>query len=165
MYIKKATSQGLVNGYPNGAFGGEDSVTREQLVTMLWRYAGSPSAGTATFADADRIGTYAASAVAWAQSNGVVNGVGQNRFDPQGIVSRAQLATVLMNQLNRQSHLEKTDLPAYAEGPLSIAKQGLFSSGGTVTEPVAGTYDPTVIWMDATRAGNTAHVDHANVLY
>lgn len=49
--------------------------------------------------------------------------------------------------------------------PLSIAGQGMFSAGGTVTEPVAGDYDPTTNWLDTTRAGNTAHVDHANVLY
>ena len=49
--------------------------------------------------------------------------------------------------------------------PLSIAEQGMFSAGGTVTEPVAGDYDPTTNWLDTTRAGNTAHVDHANVLY
>lgn len=41
----------------------------------------------------------------------------------------------------------------------------MFSSGGTVTAPVAGTYDATTNWLDTTRAGNTAHVDHANVLY
>ena len=51
------------------------------------------------------------------------------------------------------------------DGPLTIAKQGMFSSGGTVTAPVAGTYDATTNWLDTTRAGNTAHVDHANVLY
>ena len=48
---------------------------------------------------------------------------------------------------------------------LMIAKQGMFSSGGTVTAPVEGTYDATMNWLDATRAGNTAHVDHANVFY
>ena len=48
---------------------------------------------------------------------------------------------------------------------LMIARQGMFSSGGTVTAPVEGTYDATMNWLDATRAGNTAHVDHANVFY
>lgn len=48
---------------------------------------------------------------------------------------------------------------------LVIAKQGMFSSGGTVTDPVEGGYDPTQNWLDTTRAGNTAHVDHANVFY
>lgn len=48
---------------------------------------------------------------------------------------------------------------------LVITKQGMFSSGGTVTEPVEGEYDETQNWLDSTRAGNTAHVDHANVFY
>lgn len=51
------------------------------------------------------------------------------------------------------------------EKPISIARQGLFSSGGTVTDPVPGEYDATTNWLDATRAGNTAHVDHANVFF
>ena len=51
------------------------------------------------------------------------------------------------------------------EDILMIAKQGMFSSGGTVTEPVEGEYDPTTNWLDESRAGNTAHVDHANVFY
>lgn len=48
---------------------------------------------------------------------------------------------------------------------LMIARQGMFSSGGTVTAPVEGTYDASMNWLDTTRAGNTAHVDHANVFY
>lgn len=51
------------------------------------------------------------------------------------------------------------------DGALVLIKQGMFSSGGTVTEPVDGEYDETTNWLDFTRAGNTAHVDHANVLY
>ena len=54
---------------------------------------------------------------------------------------------------------------AISSDVLMIARQGMFSSGGTVTEPVEGEYDPTTNWMDITRAGNTAHVDHANVFY
>lgn len=48
---------------------------------------------------------------------------------------------------------------------LRIAKQGMFSSGGTVTDPLPGEYDETTNWMDPERPGNTAHVDHANVFY
>lgn len=61
-----------------------------------------------------------------------------------------------------ESSEETADVP---EGALVIAKQGIFSSGGTVTEPVEGEFDETTNWLDLTRAGNTAHVDHANVLY
>ncbi len=53
----------------------------------------------------------------------------------------------------------------FAAEPFQIASQGFFSAGGTVTEPVPGKYDPTKNWLDQTRAGNTAHIDHANVLF
>lgn len=52
-----------------------------------------------------------------------------------------------------------------ASDVLMIADQGMFSSGGTVTDPIEGEYDPATSWTDPTRAGNTAHVDHANVFY
>lgn len=57
------------------------------------------------------------------------------------------------------------EMAVVPEGALVIARQGMFSSGGTVTEPVEGEFDETTNWLDLTRAGNTAHVDHANVLY
>lgn len=57
------------------------------------------------------------------------------------------------------------DIETVDSDVLMIAKQGMFSSGGTVTEPVEGEYDPTMNWMDPARPGNTAHVDHANVFY
>ena len=61
-----------------------------------------------------------------------------------------------------------TCFAAFAEetaSTLTLSEIGMFSAGGTVTEPVEGEYDPTMNWMDANRPGNTAHVDHANVLY
>ena len=67
-----------------------------------------------------------------------------------------------------QGKTESTTTEASADNDssvLTIAKQGMFSSGGTVTEPVEGEFDETTNWLDNTRAGNTAHVDHANVLY
>lgn len=48
---------------------------------------------------------------------------------------------------------------------LVIEKQGVFSSGGSVTAPIAGEYDPTQNWLDAARKGTTTHVDHANTFY
>ena len=48
---------------------------------------------------------------------------------------------------------------------LVIEKQGVFSSGGRVTEPITGEYDPTQNWLDQERKGTTTHVDHANTFY
>lgn len=48
---------------------------------------------------------------------------------------------------------------------LIIAEQGVFTSGGSVTEPIEGEYDPTQNWLDLSRKGTTTHVDHANTFY
>ena len=88
---------GVVSGYSNSAFGPNDPLTREQLATILWRYAGSPAVGGgASFADESDIASWAASAVDWAQESGYVSGVGGNRFDPDGTATRAQVAVILM---------------------------------------------------------------------
>lgn len=50
-------------------------------------------------------------------------------------------------------------------GALQIKKQGVFSSGGSVTAPIPGEYDVTRNWLDPERKGTTAHVDHANTFY
>lgn len=51
------------------------------------------------------------------------------------------------------------------ENAVTIVSQGFFASGGTVTDPVPGVYDPTENWLDPDRPGNTAHVDHANTFF
>ena len=48
---------------------------------------------------------------------------------------------------------------------LVIEKQGVFSSGGRITDPILGDYDATQNWMDQSRKGTTTHVDHANTFY
>ena len=58
-----------------------------------------------------------------------------------------------------------TSAPAARDGDIVISGQGFFASGGTVTEPVPGTYNPATNWLDPDRPGNTAHVDHANTFF
>ena len=82
-----ALQNSLVTGYGDGRFGPDDAVTREQLVTLLWRYAGSPAPdGTSgAFLDESDIAPWAADAVAWAVEQGLVQGKPGGIFDPQGI--------------------------------------------------------------------------------
>lgn len=65
--------------------------------------------------------------------------------------------------------ITETEPPTEAETEdmnlLRIAQQGMFSAGGIITSAVSGEYDPEESWQDESRAGNTAHVDHANVFY
>lgn len=91
-FIQRAAGQGLIQGY-NGLYRPNDSMTRAELVTILWRASGSPTGGAASFTDLTQ--DWYKDAVAWAERTGAVNGVGNGRFDPDGRVSREQLAAIL----------------------------------------------------------------------
>lgn len=93
-----ARSEGIASGYSEEEFGPNDSVTREQLVTMLWRYSGSPqSQSDSAFSDEAAISVWADTAVSWASSNGLVSGTLGNLFEPAGLATRAQAAVILTN--------------------------------------------------------------------
>lgn len=98
-----AAAQGIVGGYGNGFFGPKDPVTREQLAVMLWRYAGSPAAANRElrFADAGMVSGYASEALCWAVENGILNGYGDGRLGPDGLATRAQVAQMLKNYLEK----------------------------------------------------------------
>ena len=89
---------GAVKGTSTTTFSPNSTITREQMVTMLYRYSGeqvSDRNADAGFADAGSISAYAGDAVAWAVENGIIQGVGANRIDPRGNSTRAALAAVL----------------------------------------------------------------------
>ena len=100
-----AAANGIVSGYGSGLFGPDDNITREQLATMLWRYAGSPAATERElrFTDADKAGGYALEALGWAVENGVLNGYGDGRLDPGGLATRAQAAQMLKNRIENRT--------------------------------------------------------------
>lgn len=93
-----ASQRGLMEGYGGGVFGINDPVTRQDMVTTLWRYADSPEAESASRCeDESDIAGYAAAAVNWAVANGVAAPVSGSRFAPRENASRAQIAAALMN--------------------------------------------------------------------
>lgn len=101
--IAWAAAQGVVSGYGNGMFGPNDNITREQLAVMLYRYAGSPAADGSldSFADAGKVSGYAQNALVWATTNGVMSGKGAGNLDPAGLATRAEVAQMLYNYLNK----------------------------------------------------------------
>jgi len=111
-----ASERGFISGYGNGLFGAGDPVTREQFAAILWRYAGRPEAQAEAFADESSIAIYARPAVAWARAESVVGGVGNNRFNPKGHVTRAQTAVILYRYLSK-------DTPTNTEQPGKPTKQ------------------------------------------
>jgi len=92
--ILQAYEWGLINGMSPTRFDPAGSATRGQLATMLYRLSGSPKVtGSSTFTDLTM--QYYRDPIAWAQQNGVINGVGQNRFAPETAVTRQDMITML----------------------------------------------------------------------
>ena len=93
--VKWAAEKGITGGVGNGLFAPNQPCTRGQIVTFLWRAAGSPEAkAMSAFSDvADS--AYYAKAVAWAVENGITGGTGNGKFSPDATCTRAQAVTFL----------------------------------------------------------------------
>ena len=95
--VSWATEQGIVTGTSQTAFSPDESVTREQMAALLYRYAGEPSAAEdlSAYAYADSVSAYASDAMAWCVENGVLNGTDGSRLEPAASATRAEVAAVL----------------------------------------------------------------------
>ena len=97
-----ARLHGIVTGYSDEQFGAADSLTREQLAVMLWRYAQykgydtDTSGSLAAFHDRSKVASWSKDAVTWAVKHGLITGTGDGSLSPQGTATRAQIATILM---------------------------------------------------------------------
>ncbi len=92
--------QGIAWAVENGVSNGSDpsaAISRQQLVTMLYRYAGSPATEYALdYPDAAQVSGYAADAMRWAVGNGILNGTSSGTLNPYGTATRSQMAAILM---------------------------------------------------------------------
>ena len=97
-----AAQNGIVNGVTDTTFAPGDEITRQQLVTILYRYAEakgydvSASADLSGYPDADQVQDYAQPAMAWAVAENIIQGMEDGTLKPAGNASRAQIATILM---------------------------------------------------------------------
>ncbi|QIB70425.1 M28 family peptidase [Aminipila butyrica] len=95
-----ANGNGLVTGYENGQFQPSKAITREQLASILYRYAGYKKLDTtgkgnlASFHDQGQISAYAKEAVTWAIGTGLMNGKSSGQLDPKGTATRAEVAAM-----------------------------------------------------------------------
>ena len=90
-----AVENGITNGVSSNMFAPDDPCTRAQIVTFLWRAAGSPAPKSmSSFTDVPADAFYA-KAVAWAVENGITSGTGEGKFSPNAICTRAQSVTFL----------------------------------------------------------------------
>ena len=136
--VRYAYEHGLMSGTGEGTFSPDLPTSRGMLVTILYRLAGSPAAGSASFTDVAP-GQWYADGVAWASANGVVSGYTDGSFRPNDTITREQMAAILYQYARLQGKLDSgradlsifadvDDLSAYAKEPMSWAvAQGLFS--------------------------------------
>lgn len=100
--VNWASANDIVNGYPNGNFGPNDPITREQLVTILYRYTQHKRYGTRSvdymteYSDGDAVSSYANKAMVWAVAHDIIDGTDQKKLEPAGKATRAQAAAILM---------------------------------------------------------------------
>ncbi|MBU5625461.1 S-layer homology domain-containing protein [Oscillibacter sp. MSJ-2] len=145
--VKWAAEKGITGGVGNGLFAPNQPCTRAQIVTFLWRAAGSPAPKSmSSFADVPADAFYA-KAVAWAVENGITGGTGDGKFSPDATCTRAQSVTFLYRAAGSpkvSSSAEFGDVATnayYADAVAWAAKNGitggigggLFGSGNDCT--------------------------------
>ena len=100
--VEWAVKKDITNGKGNGLFGSNDPCTRGQIVTFLWRAAGSPAPKDTATIPADVLpGSYCYDAVAWALENGITNGMADGTFGVNNTCTRGQSVTLLYRALGK----------------------------------------------------------------
>ena len=137
--VEWAVKKGITNGKANGLFGSNDPCTRGQIVTFLWRAAGSPAPkGTAKVPTDVLPGSYCYDAVAWAIENGVTNGFADGTFGVNSTCTRGQSVTFLYRALGTAPTTVNgfTDVAAgdfYAEAVVWAVENGVTNGTSATT--------------------------------
>ena len=139
--VKWAAEKGITTGQANGLFGSDQSCTRAQIITFLWRAAGSPVVNYAMEMGDVSADAYYAEAVRWAVSRGITSGTGGGAFSPDDACTRAQAVTLLARALSAKagSAANFTDVPAdayYAQAVSWAVENGITTGVG------GGRFDP-----------------------
>ena len=152
---------GLMDGVSDTLFDPDGTVTRAQLVTMLWRLEGEPSVNYALpFTDVSG-GEWYAEAVRWAAGEGIVNGVSETEFAPNAAVTREQLAAILHRYAQHKGYDvsigESTNILSYSDfasiSEYAISAMQWVCGEGIITGVTESTLEPR---GTATRAQSAA---------
>ncbi|MBE6927594.1 MAG: hypothetical protein E7467_03770 [Ruminococcaceae bacterium] len=147
--VDYALENGLMKGMSETTFEPDTAMNRAMLVTVLWRYCGEPAEGENSFVDVVS-GQWYTNAVAWAAHNGIVGGVGNGRFAPNGNITREQLATILFRYCNANG------IDTTARAPLSSFPDG---------RKVSSYAEDAISWavsvglLAGTKIGNQTYLD------
>ena len=157
--VKWAQEKGITDGISSDLFGPKQPCTRSQIVTFLWRAAGSPEPkGTAAGMTDVVPGSYYAKAVAWAVENGITTGTAEGTFSPDATCTRAQAVTFLARAQNATATGKTafSDVPADSYFADAVAWA---QANGVTTGTSETTFSPD---NDCTRAQIVTFLYRAN---
>ena len=157
--VKWAVKNGITNGVGNDLFAPEQPCTRAQIVTFLWRAAGSPEPKNTAAGMTDVVpGSYYAKAVAWAVENGITTGTAEGTFSPDATCTRAQAVTFLARAQNAKATGKTafSDVPADSYFADAVAWA---QANGVTTGTSETTFSPD---SDCTRAQIVTFLYRAN---
>lgn len=139
--ISWASANGIVNGYGDGKFGPNDPITREQMATILYRYAQykgydvSRSADLSKYTDAGQISNSSKEAMIWANAEGLIIGVTTTALAPQDNATRAQVAMILMRFCEFLPLVSYTVTFDKNDGSTGVYQMQRVDAGQVVNEP------------------------------
>ena len=157
--VQWAQEKGITDGISSDLFGPKQPCTRSQIVTFLWRAAGSPEPkGTAAGMTDVVPGSYYAKAVAWAVENGITTGTAEGTFSPDATCTRAQAVTFLARAQNATATGKTafSDVPADSYFADAVAWA---QANGVTTGTSETTFSPD---SDCTRAQIVTFLYRAN---
>ena len=157
--VQWAQEKGITDGISSNLFGPKQPCTRSQIVTFLWRAAGSPEPkGTAAGMTDVVPGSYYAKAVAWAVENGITTGTAEGTFSPDATCTRAQAVTFLARAQNAKATGKTafSDVPADSYFADAVAWA---QANGVTTGTSETTFSPA---NDCTRAQIVTFLYRAN---
>ena len=157
--VQWAQEKGITDGISSNLFGPKQPCTRSQIVTFLWRAAGSPEPkGTAAGMTDVVPGSYYAKAVAWAVENGITTGTAEGTFSPDATCTRAQAVTFLARAQNAKATGKTafSDVPADSYFADAVAWA---QANGVTTGTSETTFSPD---SDCTRAQIVTFLYRAN---
>lgn len=157
--VRWAQEKGITDGISSDLFGPEQPCNRSQIVTFLWRAAGSPEPkGTAAGMTDVVPGSYYAKAVAWAVENGITSGTAEGTFSPDATCTRAQAVTFLARAQNAKATGKTafSDVPADSYFADAVAWA---QANGVTTGTSETTFSPD---SDCTRAQIVTFLYRAN---
>ena len=157
--VQWAQEKGITDGISSNLFGPKQPCTRSQIVTFLWRAAGSPEPKSTAAGMTDVVpGSYYAKAVAWAVENGITTGTAEGTFSPNATCTRAQAVTFLARAQNAKATGKTafSDVPADSYFADAVAWA---QANGVTTGTSETTFSPD---NDCTRAQIVTFLYRAN---